>query len=398
MISTWNRVRVGSRLYNLEIENGCFSAITPYHHEQASAGSSRGNTHDAEGLLYIPAMKDMHCHLDKHFLNEPKWYSRQTIDTLPNQLRREKELLGQLTQSVEERARVMLDTMLQLGTTQIRTHVDVDHEVGLKSLEAVLKVREEYEGTIDIEIVAFPQQGLIRSHALPLMREAMQMGADLVGAVDPGGLDEAIDPCLEEVFGLAVDYQAGVDIHLHDPGHLGVYTIERMTEFTAQAGLKDRVAVSHAWGLGHISDVELSRLADKLREQGVAIISSVPIDRPMPNLPLLRSLGVATMIGTDNVLDAWSPYGNGDMLQRTSRLAERYHWVEDEQLLGAFNYTAVGAIEPKLGERADFMLVNDAINAEHALCKVPEREWVVSHGKIAGGIRAGTRQKRALSR
>ena len=387
MITTWRRVRMDNQLFLIEIVDGHFSKIEPETTHINHGESSRGTEYNGDGLLYLPSLSDMHCHLDKHFIGEPHWYSRRRIDTLPNQLQREKVLLGKLTQSVQDRARVMLDTMLQLGTTKIRTHVDVDHEIGLTSLEAVLQIREEYKNLIDIEIVAFPQQGFIRSNALPIMREAMRIGADLVGAVDPGGLDEALDPCLYEVFQLASEFQAGIDIHLHDAGHLGLYTIERMAELTEEAGLKNKVAVSHAWGLGHISDAELTQLAEKLRMQGVAIISSVPIDRPMPNLPLLNSLGVRTMIGTDNVLDAWSPYGNGDMLQRTSRLAERYNWVEDEQLLEAYEYSAAGPLKPKVGDRADFILVDHMLNAEHAISKVPDREWVISRGKPVGGRR-----------
>ncbi|MCM3782333.1 amidohydrolase family protein [Neobacillus mesonae] len=386
MLTTWKRVRIGNQLFSLEIENGHFTNVIP-DNSTLDKQLSKGNVYDGNGLLYLPALRDMHCHLDKHFIGEPRWLSRRSIDTLSNQLKREKELLGMLSLTVEERARIMLDIMLQQGTTRIRTHVDVDHEIGLQSLEAVLKVREDYRERMDIEIVAFPQQGLIRSRALPLMKEAMRMGANLVGAVDPGGLDQALDPCLQEVFSLAAEYKAGIDIHLHDPGHLGLYTIERMTELTAEFGLKDKVDVSHAWGLGHISEAALMRLGGKMKEAGVGIISSVPIDRPMPNLPLLRSLGVRVMIGTDNVLDAWSPYGNGDMLQRTSRLAERYNWVEDEQLAEAFQYSTVGSITPKVGDRADFILVDQVLNLEHALSKVPDREWVISHGRIVGGKR-----------
>jgi cytosine/adenosine deaminase-related metal-dependent hydrolase len=276
--------------------------------------------------------------------------------------------------------------MLSHGTTRIRTHVDVDPELGLKHLEAVLKVREEYRGLMEIEIVAFPQQGLLRSHSYGVMREAMQSGADLVGAVDPGGLDRGIEPCLEQVFGLATEYNAGVDIHLHDPGHLGVYTIERMAEFAGQTGLRDRVAVSHAWGLGQITEAESADIGHKLREQGVSVITSVPIDRQMLNVPQLSSIGVDVRIGTDNVLDAWSPFGSGDMLERLGRLAEKCYWVEDEQLLGAYRYGTDRPLSPKVGDAADFVLV-DAMNLEHAMASAPPREWVIVGGKTVAGRR-----------
>ncbi|QJD86660.1 amidohydrolase family protein [Cohnella herbarum] len=375
------QVRVGPELYTLEIDGGTIVRIDrgdrfPREDEDGW---------DAEGLLYMPVLADMHCHLDKHFIGE-RWRSRRTIDSLPNQLQREKELLASLTGSVEERARILLDLMLSHGTTRIRTHVDVDPDIGLKHLDAVLKVREQYRGLMEIEIVAFPQQGLLRSRSYGVMREAMQSGADVVGAVDPGGLDRGIEPCLEQVFGLATEYNAGVDIHLHDPGHLGVYTMERMAEYTEQSGLQGRVAVSHAWGLGQISESESSDIGHKLREQGVSVITSVPIDRQMMNVPQLDSIGVDIRVGTDNVLDAWSPFGSGDMLERLGRLAERCYWVEDEQLLGAYRFGTDKPLTPKGGDAADFVLVN-AMNLEHAMASAPVREWVVVNGKPVAGRR-----------
>lgn len=379
MITKWKRVKVGDKLYSIEIQNGRFTKV-----EQNISGAS-STEYDGGGLLYLPTLSDMHCHLDKHFIGENNWRSRHSIDTLPNQLRREKVLLNSLSQNVQERARTMLISMLSHGTTKIRTHVDIDPDIGLNNLDAILQVREEFRNLIEMEIVAFPQQGLIRSNSLSLMREAMGRGADLVGAVDPGGLDRAIEACLEQVFSLAVEFNAGVDIHLHDPGHLGLYTIEQITKLTGQTGLHNKVAVSHAWGLGHITDHELVQLGNRMNEQGVAIISSIPIDRPIPNLPLLASLGVKVMVGTDNVLDSWSPFGNGDMLKHTSRLAERFNWVEDDQLLEAFHYSTHRALEPKVGDPADFILVDKTINLEHAVASAPEREWVIVKGHPVGG-------------
>lgn len=379
MKTYWKRVRIGTELYALEIEQGRFSKVERSESRLMAGEAGR----DADGLLYLPTLSDMHCHLDKHFIGEG-WRSRKSIDTLPNQLRREKELLASLSGSVESRARTLLDLMLSQGTTRIRTHVDVDPDIGLKHLEAVLKVREEYRGRVDIEIVAFPQQGLIRSASMPIMKEAMRSGADLVGAVDPAGLDRGIEACLDGVFGLASEFDAGVDIHLHDPGHLGLYTIDRMVDYTEQAGLQGRVAVSHAYCLGQVPDAEAAELGSRLKRHDVAVISSVPINCPMPNVPRLASLGVKVMLGTDNILDAWSPFGNGDMLERAGRLAERFNWVEDEQLSGACRFATDKPMVPKAGDPADFMLLS-AINPEHAVASAPIREWVIVEGKAVGG-------------
>ncbi|KGA95979.1 deaminase [Alkalihalobacillus alcalophilus ATCC 27647 = CGMCC 1.3604] len=376
MKTHWKQVKIGEHLYRLEMENGFFTAVE---RDDSSLGiGERG--WNAKGLLYLPTLSDRHCHLDKHFIGET-WRSRTAIDTLPNHLRREKELLASLQGDVLERARTLLNIMLRHGTTKIRTHVDIDPTLGLAHLEAILQVREEFKDSIEFEIVAFPQQGLIRSKSIDIMKEAMQMGADLVGAVDPGGLDHQIESCLAHVFELATQFNKGVDVHLHDPGHLGLYTIDRMMDKTEQARLQGRVAVSHAYCLGQVTESESRELAERLKEQRVAIISNVPIDRPMPNVPQLAALGVDVQIGTDNVLDSWSPFGDGDMLRRMNRLAERFQWIEDDQLLGTYRFATKQSLVPRVGAPADFMLVS-AMNLEHAVASVPPREFVVVAGKL----------------
>lgn len=116
-------------------------------------------------------------------------------------------------------------------------HVDVDPQIGLSHLEEILEVREMYQGRIDMEIVAFPQQGLLRSDSVSVMRQALRAGADYVGGVDPAGLDRRVDASLETMFELATEFSAGIDLHLHDPSHLGIYTISRFAELTEEAGM-----------------------------------------------------------------------------------------------------------------------------------------------------------------
>ncbi|WP_338706109.1 amidohydrolase family protein [Paenibacillus sp. FSL H7-0942] len=338
---------------------------------------------DADGLHYVPPLADMHTHLDKHFIGEP-WKSLQPFVTLPGQLEFEKNMLGKLPTGAGERAKRMLDLMLAQGTTAIRTHVDVDPQIGLSHLEEVLEVREMYRGRIDMEIVAFPQQGLLRSDSVSVMRQALRAGANYVGGVDPAGLDRRVDASLEAMFELATEFSAGIDLHLHDPSHLGIYTISRFAELTEQAGMSGRTAVSHAYCLGQVGETEVHSLAERLCATGVAIMTSVPIDRPMPPIKLLMETGVSVHIGSDNILDSWSPFGNGDMLSRGSRLAEVSGWVEDFWLLETYKLISNAPLTPKVGERGTFSLVN-AINAMHALAAAPPREAVFSGGVLVGG-------------
>ncbi len=360
--------------WDLFIKDGIIEKI-----EKSNADATFTSTYyDAQGLLYLPTLADMHVHLDKHFLGEP-WRPLQPFITLPKQLKFEKEMLASMQSSLGERASIMTELMLKQGTTKIRTHVDVDPDIGLKHLEAVVQLREQLKDVIEIEIVAFPQQGLIRSNSMGVMKDALRNGADFVGGVDPAGLDRKIESSLDAMFELSTEFDAGVDLHLHDPGHLGLYTIDLFADYTVQAQKRGRTAVSHAYCLGMLSDDEINQTLLGLKEANVSIISSVPIDRPTPRAQLLLDSGVKFLIGNDNIRDAWSPFGNGDLLQRGSRLAEKSGWVTDKQLLRAYSFITESSLTPQIGEKADFMLV-DAENLQHAMAIAPEREAVFSKG------------------
>lgn len=381
--TTINRVLIGNDLFNLTLDmtTGTIAAIVPS--GQVSGTELSGQAIDAEGLLYLPALSDHHIHLDKHFLGEP-WKPLQPFITLEGQLRFEKSKLAELPTSAAERARRLIELLLSHGTTSIRTHIDIDPGIGIQHLEDILQIREQYSDRMDIEIVAFPQQGLLRSDSVLIMKEALRAGADLVGGVDPAGLDRQLERSLEAMFELSSEFDAGVDLHLHDSSHLGLYTVDRFIDLTEQAGKQGRTAVSHAYGLGQVSEAESLELAHRLRAQDVAIITSVPIDRPMPRVDQLLAAGVRVGVGCDNILDAWSPFGNGDLLARGSRLAEKLGWTLDESLLKIYPLIAKGALVPKAGDRADFILVN-AMNAQHAIASVPKREAVFTRGRLVGG-------------
>ena len=126
------------------------------------------------------------------------------------------------------------------------------------------------------EIVAFPQHGLLRTKATNLIREALRFGAGFVGGVDPATVDGDIEASLQQMVELAVEGNAGIDLHLHDPDQLGTFTMKRLAQLTKEAGLQGKVAISHAFGLGDVSHSEAEEMADILRDAGITIVTSVP--------------------------------------------------------------------------------------------------------------------------
>ncbi|SFS62502.1 amidohydrolase family protein [Paenibacillus sp. BC26] len=375
-----SNIVVNEGIHHIYISQGRIADIIPQHQPMPV----HANSWDARNLLMLPTLEDYHVHLDKQFPAD-RWIARRRVDTILDQFHLEKELLAPHKAGMKDRAIQTLDQMLASGTTRARVHVDIDPEIGLRHLETIVQVKELYRGLVDIEIAAFPQQGLLRSSSIALLKQALREGATIVGCVDPAGVDRNIEACLDTVFDMSVDYGAGVDIHLHDQSHLGLYTIERIADYTQQTSKQGKVAVSHAYCLGEIDKGASADIAARLAEQNIMIITSVPIDSAMPRADQLTALGVNIKLGTDHTgLDAWTPFGNPDLLARGRRLAEINRWNDDERLRAVYPYLTSAPLEFQIGAQADFMLVQ-ALNPEHAIAAAPEREIVAVQGKVVAG-------------
>ncbi|MGG1662181.1 amidohydrolase [Brevibacillus sp. NRS-1366] len=349
---------------------------------------------DGKMKLLLPGFVEKHVHLDKTFLGE-SWRAVIQAETVVDQCDIEKRILTALPMTTEKRAKALLNILLANGSTHVRTHVDIYPEVGLSNLEGVMLALESFSGKLSHEIVAFPQHGLLRTKSKALLREALRMGAGLVGGVDPATVDGDIEASLVEMIDLAVEANAGIDLHLHDEDYLGVFTMQRLAALTIEAGWQGRVSISHAFAIGDIRADEADELASLLAEAGITIITALQHNVTLPPVPLLSSKGVKVAVGCDNIFDSWRPFGNGDVLERVGRLAERFR-LQDEYSLGqALGFITDGRTLldkegkrawPKLGDEASMVLV-DATCAAEAVARRADRVAVFFQGElVAGGL------------
>ena len=209
-----------------------------------------GERIDLKGALLLPAFVDGHIHLDKTHWGAPR-LPHVEGRSVRERIAAERVERHRVALPIEARASALIRTMIANGTTRVRSHIDIDNDVGLANLEAVLRVREAYRDWIDIELVAFPQSGVTTEKGAPdLMAAALGAGADLIGGLDPAGFDGDVKGQLDIVFGLAEKFGKGIDIHLHDGGETGASELRDIAERTIAAGMQGRVAVSHAFALG----------------------------------------------------------------------------------------------------------------------------------------------------
>ena len=226
------------RLVDIGIAGGKIAAVG----EGAASLSNTAPALDMRGDLVLPGLVDGHMHLDKTLTGLP-WMGHAAGPTRMSRIETDKTILPHLPLSTEERAGNLIRECVARGTTHLRTHVDVDLESGLAKLDGVLAARERYRERVTMQIVAFPQSGVMRCPGvLDLLDAAVRNGADLVGGIDPLEIDRDPKGQLDGIFGVAARHGVGLDIHLHEPGEMGLFNVQEICARTKALGLAGKAS------------------------------------------------------------------------------------------------------------------------------------------------------------
>jgi cytosine deaminase len=381
------------------IEGELITAIEP------SLEVPAARTIDAGGRAVLPGFCEPHLHLDKALL-----YRRQPArdGTLEEAIRLTGRLkAAQTREDVLERSRTVLDMAVRNGTVAIRAHPDVDPIQGLLGVETAVALREEYRGLLDLQIVAFPQEGIIKAPGTyELMQEAMRSGADVVGGC-PYNEASWEDTCrhIDMVFELAQRFDAPVDMHADfaDDASDPRYAMARhVAEKTLALGYQGRVSLGHVTSLASLTPDEAAPTVELLAEADVHIVSlpatdlylSARKDRRNPRrgltpVHLLRDAGVNVCFSSNNVRNAFTPFGKADPLQIGSLLAHVAQFGtphSQAEVLQMATYDAARAMGLPdyglaTGRRADLVVFDSRLVAD-VLLDIPPRLWVVKGGRV----------------
>jgi len=344
---------------------------------------------DVSGRLVLPGLVDAHTHLDKTLCGGP-WVPHSAGDALADRIANERRRRGELGLPSVEYATGLLERMVAAGTSYVRSHTDIDPEVGLRGVEVIRAAVERLEGRITVEQVAFPQSGLLTNPGTAeLLDAALASGVENVGGLDPAGGDNDPVGHLDVIFRLAERHGAGIDIHLHDAGTLGAWELGLIAERTKATGLGGRVTVSHAYGFGQVPAAEQEHLIERLAEAGVTVLTAAVYSYPVPPIKRLRAAGVNVACGHDGIRDLWGPYGTGDMLERAMHVAYRSGFRRDEDIelaLEAATYGGARALRLESyglreGAPADLVAVAARTPAEAVVAR-PVRDVVLKRGRL----------------
>jgi cytosine deaminase len=311
-------------LHRLTIARGRFAEITA----QPEPVAGTDNELDATGNLVTPAFVEPHIHLDAAMTaGEPRWNQSGTLFEGIECWAERKATLSR--QDVINRATQTLRMFAAHGIQYVRTHVDVT-DPGLTALKAMLEVRELVAGFVDLQIVAFPQEGIWSfPSGRELMEEAIRLGADVVGGIphfeftrDYG--TESVRWLME----LAHKHDLLVDVHCDEIDDPESRFLEVLAAEALRLDYGARVAASHTCAMGSYNDAYCSRLFRLLKKSGLRFLcmptenlhlqgrfDGYPKRRGITRVPELLDAGLKVAFGQDSIRDPWYPMGNGNLLR-----------------------------------------------------------------------------------
>lgn len=377
-----------TELFHLKVTNGKIAGIK----DATEEIKEDIDTIDVNGMLAVPAFKEMHNHLDKTYLGFG-WRSCIPAKDLEHRLELEAKELEMLAPTTKKRASEMIETILSYGSTHIRTHVNIDPYIGLKNLEGILAALEDYKGRVTADVIAFPQHGLLRDNVPELMREALKSGATMIGGLDPAGIDKDIEKSLETTMELAREFNVDVDFHIHDGGHVGWYTIDKWIDLVEKYNFTNHSAISHAFSIGDIGEEKAEILANRMAKHNMEVMSTVPLNHTNPPIALLNKHGVQVNFGCDGFFDSWGPYDTGDVLERATIYCEKNGLKDEGSIAQCLKFITRGLtplneqgeqVWPKVNDNADFVFA-DAESSAHLIARKLKREAVMLNGNVVYG-------------
>lgn len=359
---------------------------------------------DGRDRLLLPAFSDVHVHLDSTRIGLP-FREHTGSSGVWAMMLNDRNNWRNAEIALPERARGTLERMIAHGTTRVRSYAQVDVDCKLEKFDAVLAAKQHFAEHADVQIMTFPQAGILREPGtIELLEESLKQGADVMGGIDPSQLDRDPAKHLDIVFGLAEKYQVEIDIHLHEPGELGVFSTELILERTRALGMQGKVTISHAYDLGSVSDAVSRQLIESFAELDIAMATVAPAAHHPLSLVQLVEAGVRVGLGEDGQRDYWSPYGNCDMLDRTWQLAFTNGFRRDDDIELALAVATMGGASimsheaPRVvsgalrtgvavGDRADLVLVDGETPTSAVMDRGVDRTVIHNGRMVADGLR-----------
>lgn len=383
---------------DVRIVNGKFKEIAP---ELTAVDNEL--VIDGKGNVLLPPFVDSHVHLDATLTaGQPEWNESGTLfDGIRIWSERKQDLTKE---DVKKRARKTIENMVGHGIQHVRSHVDVT-DPHLIAAQALLELREELKDQIDLQLVAFPQEGILSyPHGRELMEQAVKEGLDVVGGIPHFEFTTEYGwQSVHFLMALADKYDRLVDVHCDEIDDPASRNLEVLATEAYERGMKDRVTASHTTAMGSYNNAYTYKLFRLLKMSDINFVSNplvnvhlggrfdtYPKRRGVTRIKELTNAGINVSFGEDDVQDPWNPLGNGNMLDVVTMGVYIAHLMGYHQLQDAFNYVTYNGAKTmhisdqygiEVGKPANCILLN-AADFYNALNKHVEVLYNIRHGKI----------------
>ncbi|MBC8744101.1 cytosine deaminase [uncultured Limosilactobacillus sp.] len=385
-------------MVDVRIVNGKFKEIAPN-----LAEATNEQVIDGQGNLLLPPFVDSHVHLDATLTaGQPEWNESGTLfDGIRIWSERKQDLTKE---DVKTRAKKTLLNMVGHGIQHVRSHVDVT-DPHLIAAQALLELREELKDQIDLQLVAFPQEGILSyPHGRELMEQAVKEGLDVVGGIPHFEFTTEYGwQSVHFLMALADKYDRLVDVHCDEIDDPASRNLEVLATEAYERGMKDRVTASHTTAMGSYNDAYTYKLFRLLKMSDINFVSNplvnvhlggrfdtYPKRRGVTRIKELTEAGINVSFGEDDIQDPWNPLGDGNMLDAVTMGVYIAHLMGYHQLQEAFNYVTYNGAKTlhisdrygiEAGKPANCILLN-AHDFYNALNKHVEVLYNIRHGKV----------------
>src|SRR5689334_9588659 len=383
---------------DIGVKDGRIAALAPGLGGQAREEVQAGNRLVCSGFV------ETHIHLDKSCILGRCEHEKKRFPHLA--MERVSAVKHTFTvEDVTERAGGTLEKCISHGATRMRTHVEVDPKVGLRGLEGVKALIDKYRWAIDLEICVMPQEGLTNNPGTDeLMVAAMEAGARVVGAAPNYDTDRAAQ--IRRVFEMAREFDIDIDMHLDSGTSANELDTLLVCDLAEKYGWGGRVAVGHVTKLASMPQADMDKVARRMADAGVALTVLTATDlflggrhtdhnvpRSVVDANRLAELGVVCSVGSNNILNPFTPFGDGQLLRQANMQAIVTQRGSDAEVRSVWDMTTASAA--RLARHADYGV---AVGAPADLVVLDAPDPVTALRTVAPVLMAYKRGRRTVTR
>lgn len=389
--------RMEDSLVDIGVTNGKIADISP---KISGTGQTEIN---AEGCMVSSPFIESHVHLDTTLTaGEPKWNESGTLfEGIETWALRKKALTHE---DVVNRASTLLKWQAAQGVLHVRSHVDVT-DPDMTALKALLEVREKFKGLVNVQIVAFPQEGILSyPNGTELLEEALKMGADAVGAIPHYELTRDMGAeSIKIVFKLAEKYNKLIDIHCDETDDPESRFLEIVVAEAIRTGMGKLVTASHTTAFGSYDNAYAFKLMSFIKKSQINFVSNplvnitlqgrldtYPKRRGVTRVKELWQNGINVSFGYDDIMDPWYSMGTGNMLQPAHMGVHVCQMTGRSQVMACYDMITKNAARTlnieenygiEKGKPADFIIL-DAKDKWEAIRRLAAVTLVVKNGQV----------------